>query len=240
VLQAWDSTTGGRKLWHTQPTRPFRTCGTPPAIWASCRLTKSHKRVWLRCPGCIHECGTHHEWQARICDLTKNAGRIVCPFCESRGRGGRFCECQSIANEPRISNEWHSSNPPASQVAKNSNSHFLWECRKGHPVYKNTTCYERSCHNTGCPVCGIEKCKTPHHPVVSIGRPDLAGEWDHQRNSKLPSEVTLGSTFRAWWVCRNPEHPSWQARVKSRALRGSGCPACSVLNRFKPRGFGTG
>jgi len=215
-------------MWH-----PTLNLGKLPADFTH----KSAQKVWLRCPGCIHECGRHHEWEAKVNNLTRYGSKIVCPYCESRGSGS-FCECQSVANEPRVCSEWHPSNPPANQVAKNSHIQYLWECREGHPIYK-ATCNDRSCHNTGCPVCGIEKSKTTRHPVVSVGRPDLAGEWDHKRNEKLPSEVTLGSRFKAWWICRrNPEHSSWQAKVQSRALSGANCPACTTQNRFKPRKFG--
>jgi hypothetical protein len=75
--------------------------------------------------------------------------------------------------------------------------------------------------------------------VVSVGRPDLAAEWDLIRNEKLPSEVTLGSGYKAWWVCSNPEHNGWQTFVYHRALKGSGCPACQNTNRYKQRRFGS-
>ena len=79
------------------------------------------------------------------------------------------------------------------------------------------------------------------HPVLAEGRPDLANEWDPGRNDKSPSDITLGSDYAAWWVCKNdPEHPPWQTMVKYRALQGTGCPACGVANRFKPRNFGPG
>jgi hypothetical protein len=198
---------------------------------------KSRQKVWLRCPGCSHGCGRQHEWKARIHSLTSRGGLIVCPYCDC-GSGG-FCPCRSVKDDPRLSKEWHSSNPPANQVAKSSNKKYLWLCTEGHPPYK-ATCNNRCSFNTGCPVCGAEKSRTTCHPVVSVGRPDLAEEWDFKRNSRLPGEVTLGSHYKAWWVCSsNPEHPGWQARVCDRALCGNGCPACKTINRFKPRKFGS-
>jgi len=196
---------------------------------------KSRQKVWLCCPGCIHECGRNHEWQARIDALTWNGGHIVCPYCAC-GNGG-FCPCRSVANDPRLSREWHPSNPPAHQVAKSSGKKYNWVCPEGHPAYE-ATCSSRSTHNTGCPVCSVEGTRTTRHPAVSVGRPDLAGEWDYTRNIRSPGEVTLGSGYKAWWVCSNPEHTPWQARVANRALSGKGCPACQIMNRCKPRQFG--
>jgi len=144
----------------------------------------------------------------------------------------KFCLCRSVENDPRLFRELH-----PSKVSKGSNKRFLWVCLKGHPPYE-AACTSRSCYNSGCPVCGDED--RTRHPIVSVGRPDLAGEWDHKRNTKSPSEVTLGSTYKAWWVCsRQQEHSTWQALVQSRALRGTGCPACMTQNKFRPRTFGS-
>jgi len=96
----------------------------------------------------------------------------------------------------------------------------------------------RCVRNTGCPMCAHGNKGKTFHPPVSEGRADLVEEWD-PKNEKGPDEVTLGSTYRASWICStSPEHPPWQARVQDRALQGNGCPACGVKNRFKTRVFG--
>jgi hypothetical protein len=215
-------------LWH-----PTRNLGKAPGDFTY----KSNRKVWLRCPGCINECGRQHDWEARVDNLTQHGGHTVtlCPYCVSTRK---FCPCRSVESDPRLSKEWHFSNPPANQVAKSSKEKYLWLCLEGHPPYK-ATCNARCTNNSGCPVCGAEKRRTTRHPVVSDGRPDLAAEWDSMRNDKSPSEVTLGSGYKAWWVCSNPEHTGWQATVCNRALRGSGCPACKTTNRCKPRRFGS-
>jgi hypothetical protein len=154
---------------------------------------------------------------------------------------GGFCPCRSVENVPRLRKEWHRRNPPANQVARSSNKTYVWVCPEGHPPYK-ASCGSRCTQNSGCPVCGVEKSKPNRHPVVSVGRPDLAEEWDFKEISKLPSEVTLGSGYKDWWVCSsNPGHRAWQTYVFCRALQGNGCPACSVMtSRCKPRQFGSG
>jgi hypothetical protein len=171
LIQSW---------WH-----PTNNLGKLP-----CDFThKSTRYVWLRCPGCRHECGRHHEWKARVGGLTtnsvRNGGYIVCPSCSSQG--GSFCECQSVANHPRLSKEWHPDNPPARDVARRSNKKFLWLCPKGHEPYL-ASCDSRCSANTGCYECGIEKGRVPYHPVISVGRPDLAKEWDTKRNAKSPDK----------------------------------------------------
>ena len=200
-------------------------------------LHKSKKKVSLHCQGCRHGCGRHHEWEARVDCLTRLSaqGEIVCPFCESRA--GKFCMCQSVAADPRLSAEWHPDNPPATQVAKSSNAKCLWICLEGHAPYK-ATCTDRYTHDTGCPLCFQERIGKRNQPLLSIGRPDLAKEWDTE-NDRSSSKVTLGSHYMAWWRCsNNPEH-SWPAMVVDRALKGTGCLECRETNRFRERIFGS-
>jgi DNA-directed RNA polymerase subunit RPC12/RpoP len=59
------------------------------------------------------------------------------------------------------------------------------------------------------------------------GFPELAREWDYERNGDLkPSEVSAGSGRRVWWICpRGPDH-RWRAKPNNRT-RGAGCPFCT-------------
>jgi hypothetical protein len=145
-----------------------------------------------------------------------------------------------VANHPKISRDWHPDNPPAREVPRGTQKKFLWLCPvEGHSAYI-ASCNKRCIQNTGCPVCSKS---SKRHPVISVGRPDLALEWDTERNTKSPSEVTLGSRYVAGWVCSsNPEHAPWQAPVSDRALKGCGCPRCKKEDgsRFRPsRQFGS-
>lgn len=47
----------------------------------------------------------------------------------------------------------------------------------------------------------------------------------HQNLPMTPERVTVGSHFKAWWVCEQGHE--WQAIVKSRTLGGCGCPVCA-------------
>lgn len=215
-------------MWH-----PDLSQGKQPADF----LHKSSRNIWLRCPGCVHGCGRQHEWEASPDNLTRYGGGIKCPYCVSMR--SKFCPCRSVAEDLRLSKEWHPDNPtPADQVAKNSETKYRWKCPEGHDSYLSS-CKSRCHSNSGCPVCAL---KRPRLPTVSVGRADLAAEWNQRMNTKSPSEVTLGSAYKAWWICsRNADHPSWQAMVFNRAMKGTGCPACrgkNSLNQPERRMFG--
>ncbi len=55
--------------------------------------------------------------------------------------------------------------------------------------------------------------------------PDLAEEWDHEKNGSInPSMVHFGTMQKYWWKCK--ESHEWQASVNSRTKYGRGCPFC--------------
>ena len=55
--------------------------------------------------------------------------------------------------------------------------------------------------------------------------PEVAAQWDALANEPLsPDLFSPGSDQKIWWVCSS-EH-RWQATIKNRTLRHSGCPFC--------------
>ena len=54
--------------------------------------------------------------------------------------------------------------------------------------------------------------------------PELAKEWDYEKNEKKPQDYTAGSGIKVWWLCEKGH--SWQVAIYSR-VSGRGCPICS-------------
>lgn len=72
-------------------------------------------------------------------------------------------------------------------------------------------------------------------PTVTAARPDLIVDW-HPENDKTPDQVSIGSKYKARWICRNiitfrgrqrACGYEWNTPVQNRARTGLGCPACS-------------
>ena len=56
----------------------------------------------------------------------------------------------------------------------------------------------------------------------------LMQEWDYNKNEQLgldPGGLSCGSQKKAWWIC--PKGHKYEAVIRSRAIRGDGCPYCS-------------
>ena len=55
--------------------------------------------------------------------------------------------------------------------------------------------------------------------------PNLAQEWDFEKNGELtPESITANNNRKVWWICHSGH--SWEATIGSRN-KGSGCPYCA-------------
>lgn len=96
-----------------------------------------------------------------------------------------------------------------------------WTCPEGHE-------YEASVnnrnHGRGCKYCSGKAVLKGFNDFESRF-PDLAKEWHPTKNGdKQPSDFTCGSTFEAWWICRN--HHEYKKKVLERS-KGAGCTECA-------------
>lgn len=95
-----------------------------------------------------------------------------------------------------------------------------WRCSAGHRW--QATVKSRSA-GTGCPFCAGKRCDPRRSLAVLY--PELARDWDAERNSPLTAaEVLPRSNRRVWWRCGRCD-ASWMTRVATRTS-GSGCPRC--------------
>jgi len=66
---------------------------------------------------------------------------------------------------------------------------------------------------------------TLYEYCLQMGRAELAGEWDAEKNGELSSAcLSYGSKKKVWWRCAKGH--VWQARILSR-VDGAGCPVCT-------------
>lgn len=74
-------------------------------------------------------------------------------------------------------------------------------------------------------------------PVAGRGLgdfPEIAREWDEQRNGVEARWSAAGSSRKAHWICAvDPAH-RWEATVSDRTKRGTGCPRCARLKKAGP------
>jgi hypothetical protein len=171
----------------------------------------SRKAFWV--------CGNGHSFTATPANRSSGTG---CPICAGRVVVAGFNDFAS--KFPALAAEWdferNAKNP--TEVPIGAKGKFSWVCISGHR-YLATTNDRRD--GTGCPYCsgrvpilGQNDLQTTH--------PDLAAEWDFERNAPLtPAEVKGGTNKAVYWLCACSH--SYRTAVSHRALSGTGCPYCS-------------
>ena len=83
----------------------------------------------------------------------------------------------------------------------------------------------RTASGAGCPVCAGKQILPGFNDLASQ-YPELAKEWDTERNGSLtPDSISAYSNRKAWWRCE--KNHSYQAVIATRTMRGSGCPYCA-------------
>lgn len=85
----------------------------------------------------------------------------------------------------------------------------------------------------GCPKCGValqrrNRVKNTIEAGLSFADryPELASEWDYEKNEIDPNKVTSRSGKKAYWICKTCGY-KWCTPISNRTA-GHGCRICSA------------
>ena len=147
------------------------------------------------------------------------------------------------ASYPDVSKEWHptkNENIPIDSIMPMSNVKFWWKCSTCGHEWMDTPNH-RCGRNSGCPLCA-GKVVVAGVNDLSTRYPNLAEEWNRERNGELtPETVSSRSNKKVWWKCLDFGH-EWECVISDRTRIGhaTNCPYCGhkkVLAGFND--FGT-
>lgn len=117
------------------------------------------------------------------------------------------------------------------KISFGSGKNANWICKNNHEYIK--TLDARTNSNSGCPFCESNK------KQLLIGfndlqtkNPELAKEWDYDKNLIKPSEVLSTSSKKAWWICKNCGG-SWESVIRQRTKVKRDCPYCAHVLPLK-------
>ena len=115
-----------------------------------------------------------------------------------------------------------------------------WKCSKCSHEWK-TRVNHRTKDGTGCPVCRKQETILKQQEEVkrrlkteniTITYPDIAKEWNYEKNISLKPENYLpGMGDSVWWKCSKCSH-EWKTRINHRTKDGNNCPICSRKENY--------
>ncbi len=180
----------------------------------------SNKKAWWKC-------SKEHEWQAAICSRNMGSG---CPYCSGNKVLNGYNDLKTV--NPILANEWNykkNGNLTPELFTASSKQKVWWKCSKEHEWQASIN--SRS-NGRGCPYCSNKKVLKGVNDLQTLN-PDLASEWNYEKNGQLsPTEVLQNSHKKIWWRCNNGH--CWEAIIADRN-KGNGCPYCSGRYSIKGR-----
>ncbi len=203
-------------------------CGTGLSVWWKCSV-----------------CG--HEWKTRVSDRTgKGQGCLVCG--NKRSKNNRRMQKLKLQGSfvdkyPHLLAEWdYAKNVDIdpSKLIAGSKQKVWWKCSTCGYEW-STSLVERTNGGKGCKICGYKKAavkqirtRINNHGSLADLYPDVAAEWDLEKNAPLtPETTTPASNKTVWWKCTTCGN-AWQAKVSSRTReKGTGCPMCYLSRTIK-------
>ena len=126
---------------------------------------------------------------------------------------------------PQIAEEWSPRNPEkADAVSVGTGGKRWWICSICGRDYEATIA-NRVRKHSGCPYCA-RKIVTPETSLAAT-HPEIAREWDHEKNGGLqPEDVLSGAEIKVWWRCPQG-HSYWMYPYQRSGPTKSKCPVCA-------------
>ena len=127
----------------------------------------------------------------------------------------------TVADVPELIVQWdfEKNTILPTEVTTGSHKKVWWKCKLGHSWEARI---DSRINGASCPYCAGRKV-WPGFNDLATTHPKLVRTWDWEKNTILPTEITVGVGKKVWWKCVLGH--SWEAQVRKRAA-GQGCPYC--------------
>lgn len=175
-----------------------------------------------------------HRWEASIASRTRGNG---CPYCSGKRVLAGFNDLATT--RPDVAEAWdYARNPggPEDVTPGSSSRKYCWICPECTEPWTATVA--NRCQTPMCWACGHRQTgwklgrPAPGQDLATL-RPDLAAEWDPEKNQHPASHYRPGSAYKAAWICSVPGCGyQWNTKINSRTNQNRvaeglyGCLAC--------------
>lgn len=174
--------------------------------------SKSNKKLlWV--------CSIGHEYYST--PNSRISGDSKCHYCSNRKLLKGFNDLATT--HPELLESWDFAKNMVSptDVFTGSKNKYWWLCNLRHsyamPGGKRTD-------GQGCPYCNKGTLLIGFNDLLTKF-PEIAREWDAEKNEMSSNQIIAGSGYKAWWICDSGH--SCKASLGNRTSRRSGCPDCS-------------
>lgn len=172
----------------------------------------ANSKAWWKCKNC------GNEWHTLI---STRSGGSRCPYCSGYTLLKGFNDLATT--HPDLAAEWSERNHPLlpDEVNAKSRRNVWWKCKTCGNEWKSVI--NARVKGTVCPVCADRAVLEGYNDLATTDRKLLA-EWDYEKNSLLPTQVSRKSMKSVWWKCSLGH--SWKAKISDRTILREKCTLC--------------
>lgn len=134
---------------------------------------------------------------------------------------------------PKLAKEWHptkNGDLTPDQIYYKSGKVVWWLYKYDDPItgkhfdFEWTATVASRVNGKGCPYL-VGKAIYIGFNDLKSQYPELAAEWDYDKNDKNPEEYTKQSNKYVWWKCKDGH--SWYSTINTRTGKKNSCPYCA-------------
>jgi very-short-patch-repair endonuclease len=175
----------------------------------------THEKAWWLCKA------EGHSWETQV--FARTNGGNNCPYCSGKKILTGYNDFATLY--PDLLKEWDYDKNTFSptQIGGKSHAEVRWLCLQHGHSYPALV-KSRTRRGDGCPYCSNKRTLTGYNDLATTS-PELLVEWDYQRNTVLPTQITVGYHRSVGWKC-GLDH-TWKLSPSSRNYYNTRCPKCS-------------
>lgn len=195
--------------WDVGANKTIDPNASPQNISSSSRI-----HYWWHCSH------GHPSWPATPAYRTRFQ-QYGCPYCE--GRKAIPGETDLATLFPELAKEYADdlNDTPVSTIKPEDKHNYWWRCSLGHTWQASPN--TRTKKHTHCRYCA-NRYAWPGFNDLASKFPDIAAEFDTEKNDTTADHVMYNSHHVMWWKCDKGH--SWSDEVRARTERHTRCPKC--------------
>lgn len=169
------------------------------------------------------------EWEAQINSRAKKNG-TNCPYLSSNAVYQGYNDLATT--HPYLIPEFHTTKNgdiTPYNIAANSSKKIWWILHYDDPITGKHFDFEweaspsNRVKGRNCPYLSNQKVWVGFNDLLTVN-PELASEWDFDKNDVGPQDIVCGTEKTYYWRCKRGH--SWKASPYNRHYNHSGCPIC--------------
>lgn len=172
------------------------------------------------------KCSLNHSWEAV---LTNRINGSKCPYCSGNKILAGFNDVFTL--RPDLVDEWdYETNDELNidplTLGLGNHSKVWWKCDKSGIDHSYESSIASRNRGRSCPYCANKKVLVGFNDFATTSS-ELLKEWDYEKNSFAPYEITSGSDKKVYWLCDQGHSYQMSVYRRTNSKNSRGCPACS-------------